>query len=89
MRRNIVLIGLTVCAAAAECRRGTVCRVVDCAGSPRLEMNGRTVAGTAVMPSPRVKLYAFEEALREFAGIGVELFSDVWDIMGTHPVMCL
>lgn len=64
---------------------GTVCRVADCAGVPRLELNGRAVSGTAVMPSPRVKPGESRAALTDFATNGVWFSSDIWTMRPPQP----
>ena len=63
----------------------TVCKVVDCAGVPRLELNGEAVSGTAVMPSPRVKPDESRSALVDFATNGVRLSSDIWTMRPPQP----
>ena len=59
--------------------------IVEVAGLPRLVIDGKPVVGTAAMPSPRVKPGESTAALRDFAAVGVNVFSDVWTMRHPQP----
>lgn len=59
-------------------RSNCVVRVVKICGVPRIEVDGRVINGTAMLPDIKLKPNEVAKSVREFAAAGVGVFSDIW-----------
>ena len=73
--KGLVILLATVSAAFIA---GGAVSVVDTGGVPRIAVDGKPFAATAVMPSPAGKPGAAAGTLKAFREVGVKLSSDVW-----------
>ena len=64
-----------------------VAGVVETAGSPRLAIDGKPVAGTAVIPSQLAAPEESVETLKAYAATGIRLSSGVWTAAGSTNLM--
>ena len=61
--------------------------VIEVSGSPRLAVDGKPVAGTAVIPSQLAAPEDSVETLKAYAAAGIRLSSGVWTAAGSTNVL--